>query len=65
MGHFVLDRGEFDLTDNKNGTCTLSGTSWYALNVYPSWYYDLWAADIVRHVHLRVMRLIKTLAENT
>ncbi len=32
--------------------------------VYPSWYYNLWAEDITREVHLLVMNHIKSLAEN-
>lgn len=63
LGHFVLKRGAFVLRDNGNNTCTLSGTSWYALHVYPACYYDLWTSSIVRHVHLRVMRHIAALAE--
>ena len=62
-GHFVLHKGQFLLEDNGDGTTTVTGTSWYTLNVHPACYYDLWAQDIVRHVHLRVMRHIKTLSE--
>ena len=64
-GHFVLHRGQFLLKDNGDGTTTVTGTSWYTLNVHPVCYYDLWTQDIVRHVHLRVMRHIKTLSETT
>ena len=32
-------------------------------NVHPALYYDLWAQCIVRNVHMRVMRHIKSLAE--
>ena len=64
VGHFTLHRGQFLLKDNGDGTTTLTGTSWYTLNVHPAVYYDLWVQDIVSHVHLRVMRHIKILAEN-
>ena len=63
-GHFALHRGQFLLQDNGDGTTTVTGTSWYTLNVHPACYYDLWAQDIVRHVHLRVMRHIKALSES-
>lgn len=63
IGHFVLQKGQFTLEDNGNGTTTLVGTTWYKLNVYPTCYYDWWTQDIIRNVHLRVMRHIKQLAE--
>ena len=63
IGHLVLQKGQFTLQDNHDGTTTVTGTSWYKLNVYPVCYYDLWVQDVVRGVHLRVMRHIKKLAE--
>lgn len=63
MNHLDLIRGEFVLTDNGNGTTTLTGNSWYKLYVFPSWYYDTWAQSIVRNVHTRVMEHIKELSE--
>lgn len=63
VGHLTLEKGRFLLTDNHDGTTTVTGTSWYKLNVYPVSYYDLWTQDVIRHVHLRVMRHIKMLAE--
>jgi uncharacterized protein YndB with AHSA1/START domain len=62
-GHFNLDRGQFLLHDNGDGTTTLTGTTWYRLHVYPARYFDLWATDIIRKVHFRVMDQIKMLAE--
>ncbi len=63
LGHARVLRGQFLLRDNGDGTTTLTGTSWYELYVYPSWYYDLWARNIARQVHLRVMLHIQTLCE--
>lgn len=63
MGHIDIDRGQFLLQDNGNGTTTLVGNSWYKLKVFPVWYYDLWAESITRNVHLRVMDHIKKLSE--
>ncbi|WP_412465440.1 hypothetical protein [Pedobacter sp. KLB.chiD] len=63
MGHIDIDRGQFLLHNNGDGTTTLIGNSWYKLHVFPTWYYDLWAESITRNVHLRVMEHIKTLSE--
>jgi hypothetical protein len=63
IGHIETQRGQFLLKDNHDGTTTLVGNSWYKLNVFPAWYYDLWAESIVRNVHLRVMNHIKLLSE--
>lgn len=62
-GHITLHRGRFVLRDNRDGTTTLIGTSWYTLHVRPLWYFDLWTSDMTRAVHLRVMRHIRQLAE--
>ena len=62
-GHITLHRGRFELRDNKNGTTTLIGSSWYTLHVRPVWYFDLWTRDMTRAVHLRVMRHVRRLAE--
>jgi hypothetical protein len=64
IGHIEIRRGQFILQSNPDGSTTLIGTSWYKLKVYPVWYYDIWAEKITREVHLRVMKHIKTLAEN-
>jgi hypothetical protein len=63
MGHIDIERGQFLLKDNGNGTTTLVGNSWYKLYVFPVWYYDIWAQSITRNVHLRVMQHIKELSE--
>ena len=64
MGHLSINRGQFILQDNGDGTTTVTGTSWYHLYVYTTAYFNCWTEDIVRHVHLRVMEHIKTLAEH-
>lgn len=63
IGHIEIERGQFVLKENPDGTTTLTGNSWYRLNVYPVWYFDWWAEDITRNVHIRVMKHIKELAE--
>jgi hypothetical protein len=63
MGHIDIERGQFLLKDNGNGTTTLVGNSWYKLYVFPVWYYDIWAQSITRNVHSRVMEHIKEISE--
>jgi hypothetical protein len=63
IGHINIERGKFSLHSNPNGSTTLTGISWYILKVYPAWYYNWWAEDITRNVHLRVMEHIKKLSE--
>jgi len=62
-GHITLHRGQFVLQDNRDGTTTLIGSSWYTLHVRPRWYFDLWTRNMTRAVHLRVMNHIKRLSE--
>ena len=64
MNHIDIERGQFLLHDNGNGTTTLTGNSWYKLYVFPVWYYDIWAKSITSNVHLRVMEHIKQISEN-
>ncbi len=64
MGHFSLSKGQFILEDLGNGKTKLTGNSWYKLYVFPAWYFDLWSEKIVREVHIRVMKNIKTISEN-
>ena len=64
MGHIDIQRGQFLLIDNGNGTTTLIGNSWYKLYVFPVAYFDTWAESITRNVHLRVMEHIKKQAES-
>jgi hypothetical protein len=62
-GHITLHRGQFILRDNRDGTTTLIGSSWYTLHVRPRWYFDLWTRDMTRAVHLRVMNHVRRLSE--
>jgi uncharacterized protein YndB with AHSA1/START domain len=63
LGHALLRRGQMVLTDNGDGTTTITGRSWYSLHVYPAWYYDLWAQRIGHAVHERVFDHIARLSE--
>jgi len=63
LGHLTLQRGQFQLIENNDGTTTLVGRSWYTLHMRPLWYFDWWTRDVTSHVHVRVMEHIKTLSE--
>ena len=63
IGHMTLQRGQFDLKDNGDGTTTLRGTSWYRLHMYPATYYDWWARQVIGAVHERALQHIKQVAE--
>jgi hypothetical protein len=63
IGHLDAKRGRFELRDNRDGTTTLVGSTWYSLHVRPAWYFDWWTHRIFRAVHLRVMANVKRLAE--
>ena len=64
IGHFQFDRGQIRLTQNADGTTTVTASSWYRLFVRPAAYFDLWTADITRQVHFRVLNHVKQLAES-
>lgn len=63
FGHIDIQRGQFILHDNGDGTTTLEGSSWYRLYVQPSPYFRLWSDTIVRQVHVRVLDHIRELSE--
>jgi len=63
IGHLTPTRGRFTLRDNRDGTTTLTGDTWYVLHVRPLGYFDWWTHHIFRAVHLRVMEDIRRRAE--
>jgi hypothetical protein len=63
IGHLTPQKGQFVLSDNGDGTTTLTGHTWYTLHVRPLWYFDWWTHHIFREVHLRAMNDIKRRAE--
>ncbi len=63
LGHVTFDQGQIVLHQNDDGTTTLTTTGWYRLHVRPASYFDWWAADVTRHIHVRVLGYMKSLAE--
>jgi hypothetical protein len=63
LGHLHVDHGSLTMTDNGDGTTTLTARSSYRLYVAPAWYFDLWVQNIVGNVQLRVMEHVRELAE--
>lgn len=63
LGHVTFDQGQITLQQNADGTTTLTTTGWYRLHVRPAGYFDLWAADLTRHIHARTLGYMKSLAE--
>jgi hypothetical protein len=58
-----FQRGQFLLTANPDGTTTLTGTTWYRLKVYPTFYFNAWAKVFLHAIHLRVLEHVKEQAE--
>lgn len=63
LGHLEAHRGQFELVDNRDGTTTLIGRTWYTLHMRPGWYFNAWTHAVFRAVHLRVMHHVQALAE--
>jgi hypothetical protein len=61
--HGRLLKGRISVTGNPDGTTTLTGTSWYTLHVFPSWYFGPWADGLIHGVHNRVFAHVKELSE--
>jgi uncharacterized membrane protein YhaH (DUF805 family) len=58
-----IQRGQFLLTPNPDGTTSLTGTTWYRLKVFPTAYWDAWAKTFLHAIHMRVLDHVKRLSE--
>lgn len=56
-------RGEFQLTDLKNGTTLLTGRTWYTVDMGPRIYWKMWTDEIIHQIHLRVLDHIREESE--
>jgi uncharacterized membrane protein YhaH (DUF805 family) len=59
-----IERGQFLLSANADGTTTLRGTTWYRLKVFPTAYWDAWAKKFLHAIHLRVLDHVKRISED-
>ncbi len=62
-GYLASERGQFLLTPLASGGTHLEGTTWYRHHMWPADYWQLWSDAIIHRIHLRVLRHIKSLAE--
>lgn len=64
LDHYLVSKqGQFQLVPVAEGITRLEGTTWYSNRMWPAWYRQLWSDEIIHRIHLRVLRHIKTLAE--
>ena len=64
-GYFASKRGEFRLIALPNGRTRLEGSTWYELRMAPAAYWSIFATAIVERIHMRVLRHIKSVAEQS
>jgi len=62
-GYFRSVRGEFRLVPLSNGGTRLEGRTWIELDMYPGWYWQLYARWVIHRIHLQVLTHIKTTVE--
>jgi uncharacterized membrane protein YhaH (DUF805 family) len=64
-GYFKARRGEFRLIPIAGGRTRLDGSTWYEMRLRPEGYWDLFADALVHRIHMRVLRHIKGIAEDS
>lgn len=62
-GFMRSQRGEFRLVRLPGGGTRLEGSTWYQLEIYPQWYWRLFADVAIRAIHARVLTFVKERAE--
>ncbi len=63
-GFFKSKHGEFRLIKLAENKTLLEGSTWYSLDIFPSFYWRLYSEWIVHNIHLRVLNHIKVNAES-
>ncbi|MFV5689244.1 hypothetical protein ACM55M_11540 [Flavobacterium sp. ZT3R25] len=63
--YFVSKKGQFKLTELKNGKTLLEGTTWYYHNIKPAFYWQKWSDLIIHKIHDRVLIHIKKNSEKS
>jgi uncharacterized membrane protein YhaH (DUF805 family) len=64
-GFLVSQRGQFALESLPGGRTRLTGSTWYQHHLWPAGYWRVWSDAIIHRIHLRVLRHIKVLSEQT
>jgi hypothetical protein len=62
-GYFKSYKGQFQLERTANNVTLLEGTTWYKVDIYPQFYWKIWANAIIHKIHNRVLEHIKTESE--
>jgi len=62
-GFIVSERGQFQLTQQPDGTVLLEGTTWYHQNLWPNAYWGAVSDQIIHQIHGRVLGHIKDVVE--
>lgn len=62
-GCFKVDWGEFRLEPLPGGRTRFTGTSSYAYNIFPGWYWGLYTDTVAEQIHVRMMGEIKRRVE--
>ena len=63
-GYFEARRGRFLLIELPGGRTRIEGTSWFAHDLWPQWYWEPVTRHTVSQIHQRVLTHIKALSEN-
>jgi hypothetical protein len=62
-GYFQSQKGQFQLTRLSENKTQLEGTTWYVVDLYPNFYWQIWSDEIIHQIHLRVLNHIKSVSE--
>lgn len=58
-GYFRSVRGEFRFVDLPDGRTRLEGSTWYELDIAPTFYWSLITDSVIHRIHLRVLEHVK------
>jgi hypothetical protein len=62
-GYFQAKRGRFVLKALPDGKTLVEGTSWFAHDLWPQWYWEPMTRHTVSQIHQRVLKHVQKLAE--
>lgn len=61
---FRSERGEFRLVPLEGGRTLLEGSTWYVLDVHPTWYWRAVSEPVLHAIHTRVLEHVARLSES-